>query len=64
MLIDELREIRIEKKIKQYTVADHLGIHNTVLTRIEKGERKMDVEMLHKYALYLGYDLVLIKRLK
>lgn len=41
--------LRIQKEIKQYIVAQHLGCSNTLVCRYEKGKESMSASKVNMY---------------
>jgi transcriptional regulator with XRE-family HTH domain len=59
-IIDKLVEIRKEKGINQKVMAKALKLSPGSLNRFEKGNRKVDLDTVEKYAEELGYELRLM----
>lgn len=63
-----IKELRIDKDLSQETVANYLGIKQTVYSRYETGKNEMKIEYLAKLAKYYGvsadYILGLPKNMK
>lgn len=55
-IIDNIREIRLQKGITQEAVADALNVDTSVVSNIEKGKRELRVSELEKVANALGVD--------
>lgn len=49
-----IKELRIDKDLSQETVANYLGIKQTVYSRYETGKNEMKIEYLAKLAKYYG----------
>ncbi len=49
-----LREIRIERGVKQSDIAKHLNVKQGTYSRYERGENKIDPETLQKICKYLN----------
>lgn len=47
---DKLRELRGKRSIQE--ASEHIGISRVALTRYETGERKPNIEILHKICKY------------
>ncbi|HBV17044.1 helix-turn-helix domain-containing protein [Chryseobacterium carnipullorum] len=45
---DRIKEVRVEKKLSQETVALNSGIERSFMTHIENGRRNVSVETLEK----------------
>lgn len=45
---DRIKEVRVEKKLSQETVAFNAGIERSFMTHIENGRRNVSVETLKK----------------
>lgn len=64
-IIKVLSKVRREKKITFIEASESLGLHRNSLSRLELGKVKnVRYEFINRYAELLGYDLVLIHRLK
>ncbi len=62
-ILNDLIQIRKEKKVRQYNVANHIKVTSVTLSRYEKGTRKMTFDNVCEYADYLGYELRLLKKI-
>lgn len=51
-----LKQIREQKKIPQRKVAYHLDIDTSTLSKIELGERQINISMIERLAAALGMD--------
>jgi transcriptional regulator with XRE-family HTH domain len=59
-----LEETRRKAGMSQKDVADALGVHQTFVSKVEKGERRLDVVEFMELAEALGVDPIkLIRRL-
>ena len=47
---NKIREFRIEKKLKQFALANRVGIHQSEISTIETGERMPSVYLAEKIA--------------
>ncbi len=47
-----LKELRVKKGVRQYEVANKIGITQTYMSQIEKGQKVPSVEVLEKLAKY------------
>lgn len=64
-IIKVLSKVRKEKKITFIEASESLGLHRNSLSRLESGKVKnVRYEFINRYAELLGYDLILIHRLK
>ncbi len=61
-IIDNLVQIRKDKRIFQKSINQHLGINGTTLSRYESKKRRIPFDVVIKYADYLGYELRLLKK--
>lgn len=52
-----IKDARERKKLSQQEVADKLGVSQSYLSRLEKGERDIDLALALKVCGVLGYDL-------
>ena len=52
-----VRQGRMEQKIKQQDLADHLGMSQAYLSRLEQGARNIDLELAVKICSFLKLDL-------
>lgn len=52
-----IKEARERKKLSQHEVAVRLGLSQSYVSRIEKGEREVDLAVAIKLCEVLGYDL-------
>ena len=50
LYLQRLKDLREDADLKQYAVAQHLGIQQTVYSRYERGERTIPLEHLVKLA--------------
>lgn len=53
-VVFELREMRIEKKMSQQTLADRIGTKRSNVCRMELGHQNISLDMLFKIAAALG----------
>jgi len=63
-LLDQLIEIRKQQRVKQYKVAEFIGVNRSTMSRYEKKIREISIDHLIMYAEYLGYELRLLKKCK
>lgn len=61
-ILEQLIQIRKEKKITQKEVAKHIGVNKITVGRYENRIRAISGEQLIKYADLLGYELRLLKK--
>lgn len=54
MLKEQVRYLRIEKKLSQRELAQLAGLHQSQVSKIEGGSRKVAAEELKKLATALG----------
>lgn len=54
MLKEQVRYLRIEKKLSQRELAQLAGLHQSQVSKIEGGSRKVTAEELKKLATALG----------
>lgn len=52
-----IRQGRNKQKINQQDLADHLGLTQSYLSRIEQGTRSVDLELAIKICSFLQLDL-------
>lgn len=57
-----VRELRLEQKISQETLADLCGLHRTYVSDIELGKRNISLENIEKIASALGVTIEFIFR--
>ena len=57
---DKLISARKSRKIKQITIADHIGITKSALSRYETGKTAMGFNKVQKYAEYLDLEVRLL----
>ena len=57
-----VRELRLEQKISQETLADLCGLHRTYVSDIELGKRNISLENIEKIASALGVSIEFIFR--
>jgi len=53
-IIERLKEARLETGLSQQDVADKLGKPQSYVSKIESGERRLDVAEVKKFALAYG----------
>ena len=58
-LARELKAVRIKRSMTQMAVAKKAAMPQSVIARIESGERNMSVETLHRVATALGKRIIL-----
>ena len=58
MLANRLKELREKNGLTQEQVANYLGVDQSLITRIEKGERNIQVSYLEALSSLYGCDLV------
>lgn len=49
-IIERLKKVRIETNLSQQAVADKLGKPQSYISKIESGERRLDVAEMKKFA--------------
>lgn len=59
-IFSKLIRIRKDKRVDQKYLAQYLNITSTTMSRYESGKRHIPVDLLIKYADYLGYELKLM----
>ena len=52
-----LRQLRIDAGLRQEDLAVRLGAYQTLITKIETGQRRLDLPELRAYVAALGLDL-------
>lgn len=57
-VIENIKKIRLEKRINQETLADALGVDTAVISNIEKGKRDLKVRELEIISKTLGVDVL------
>lgn len=57
-----LRELRSTAGLTQAELAERLGRHQSFVSKVESGERRIDLVELHRYCTVLGVDLVKVVR--
>jgi transcriptional regulator with XRE-family HTH domain len=57
---DKLIAVRKSKKIKQNSIAEHIGITKSALSRYETGKTVMGFNKVQKYAEYLDLEIRLL----
>ena len=57
-IIENIKEIRINKGIPQKALADALSVDNAVISNIENGKRELKVAELEYIANCLGVDVI------
>ena len=53
----KIRQLRMLSGLRQVELADQLGVHQSVLSRIEKGSQRLTPSQLEQIAGVLGVDL-------
>jgi transcriptional regulator with XRE-family HTH domain len=62
-MLKSLIQIRKEKKVSQLEMARFLSITPATINRYEKGLiQKIPIDLLVRYADYLGYEIRLLKK--
>jgi len=56
-IVTQLRKARKESKLRQQTVSDQIGKYESYLSKIEHGDRRIDVLELMKLAKIYGKEL-------
>ena len=54
---ERIKQIRLEKSMRQIDLADKVGIEDSALRRIEKGKVNSSIQMLRKIAKGLDIDV-------
>lgn len=54
ILLNNLKTLRERNKFSQQNIAEYLGIDQTTISKIEKGDRQITVDMLDKLACLYG----------
>lgn len=62
IMIEDIREIRKEKKVKQKDLAKMVGINATYLCQIEAGEVNPSYKIISDLIHALGYTIVLVRK--
>lgn len=57
-----LRELRASAGVTQEQLAERLGRPQSFVSKVESGERRIDLVELHRYCAALGLDLVKVVR--
>lgn len=57
-----LRELRLTAGFTQAELAERLGRHQSFVSKVESGERRIDLVELHRYCAALGMDLAKVVR--
>ncbi|MFR9651409.1 MAG: helix-turn-helix transcriptional regulator [Rikenellaceae bacterium] len=57
-IIENIREIRLQRGITQEYIADALSVDASVISNIEKGKRELRVSELEKIASALNVDML------
>ncbi len=57
-----LREVRRSRRIKQYELADRVGISQSYLSLIEQGKSNPSIEILERMCVLLGLELRILVR--
>ena len=55
-IIERLKKARVEADLSQQAVADKLGKPQSYISKIESGERRLDVAEMKKFALIYKKD--------
>ena len=64
ILLRILKSKRQQKRISQQDMATRLGVHQSFVSKIESGERRIDVIELFRYCEAIGIEVIqLIKEL-
>jgi transcriptional regulator with XRE-family HTH domain len=61
-IIERLKTARIESGLSQQEVADRLGKPQSYISKIESGERRLDVVEIKKFALVYKKDINLFMK--
>lgn len=54
---NKVREKRLERKLSQTALADHLGTHQSIISSIENGERLPDLDLAAKFSEFFQISL-------
>lgn len=53
-----LRDLRVAQDLRQEDLADRLEVNQTLVSKVERGERRLDLVELQQYLAELGVALV------
>ena len=56
-LFSKLKALRVKAGLRQAQVASYLGVDQTLISKMETGERNISVDQLEKILALYGYDL-------
>ncbi len=54
MFLEQLRNAREEKGLTQIELADRLGQTQSFVSKVERGERRLDIVELHAFCIAIG----------
>lgn len=57
IIAERIKELREGSGLNQANLADFLNVDQSLISKIENGERRLSVEMLEKLATLFGVDL-------
>lgn len=57
ILVQLLRDLRVERGITQVTLAERLGVDQSLVSKVERRERRLDVAELRRVCSALGISL-------
>lgn len=59
---ERLKEIRETKNLSQERVAELMNVSRTTISKIESGKFNCSLDYLSKFAIVLGFDIVLLEK--
>ena len=63
-LINEMIHLRKQEKVTQNKLAELIGCKQQVISRVEKKENKPSLRLFTKMLDVLGYELMIVKKVK
>ena len=58
ILLEQLYQLRVISEMRQQDLAEALGVHQSFISKVESGERRIDVIELRKICRCLNADFV------